>query len=107
HAVFTASLKVSDSELVFRTAKMFSLGLKDGAVANAASKVLGRLVRVRVEIDSNLPASSGTVTNSEASSAQASSADEATQRALSHPGVKRFQEVFPDAHIRIVRNLNE
>jgi DNA polymerase-3 subunit gamma/tau len=106
-AVFHSSLKLGDSELVFRTAKTFSLGLKDGAVANAASKVLGRPVRVRVEIDSNLPATTGTVANSEASPPQASSADEATQRALSHPGVKRFQEVFPDANIRTVRNLNE
>ncbi|MBV9224119.1 MAG: hypothetical protein JOY85_08825 [Acidobacteriaceae bacterium] len=29
------------------------------------------------------------------------------QRALSHPGVKRFQELFPEAQVRAVRNLNE
>jgi hypothetical protein len=30
-----------------------------------------------------------------------------TERALSHPGVKKFQELFPDAQVRKVRNLNE
>jgi hypothetical protein len=29
------------------------------------------------------------------------------ERALEHPGVKRFQELFPDAQVRTVRNLNE
>ena len=33
--------------------------------------------------------------------------DNVTERALSHPGVKRFQELFPGAHVRAVRNLNE
>ena len=33
--------------------------------------------------------------------------DEATSRALSHPEVKRFQEVFPDAQVRTVRNLKD
>ena len=33
--------------------------------------------------------------------------DEVTRRALSHPEVQRFREVFPDAEIRAVRNLKE
>ena len=32
---------------------------------------------------------------------------EFNERALEHPGVKRFQELFPDAHVRTVRNLKE
>jgi DNA polymerase-3 subunit gamma/tau len=35
------------------------------------------------------------------------SGEEAEERALSHPEVKRFREVFPDAHVRAVRNLKE
>jgi hypothetical protein len=35
------------------------------------------------------------------------SEDEAAERALSHPDVKRFREAFPDAHVRAVRNLKE
>jgi hypothetical protein len=33
--------------------------------------------------------------------------DEASERALSHPEVRRFQETFPDAQVRVVRNLKE
>jgi multidrug efflux pump len=32
---------------------------------------------------------------------------EVTERALSNPEVKRFQELFPDSHVRTVRNLRE
>ena len=33
--------------------------------------------------------------------------DEAMQRALAHPEVRRFREVFPDAEVRVARNLRE
>jgi hypothetical protein len=33
--------------------------------------------------------------------------EETTQRALAHPDVQRFQELFPDAQVRAVRNLKE
>jgi len=33
--------------------------------------------------------------------------DDAEERALSHPDVKRFREAFPDAQVRTVRNLKE
>jgi hypothetical protein len=39
--------------------------------------------------------------------APAAEESELRQRALSHPGVKRFQELFPEAQVRAVRNLSE
>jgi hypothetical protein len=33
--------------------------------------------------------------------------DEAAERALAHPEVKRIQELFPESHVRAVRNLKE
>ena len=33
--------------------------------------------------------------------------DDVTERALAHPEVQRFQEMFPDAQVRTVRNLKE
>jgi hypothetical protein len=33
--------------------------------------------------------------------------DDVAERALAHPEVRRFQEMFPDAQIRTVRNLKE
>jgi hypothetical protein len=33
--------------------------------------------------------------------------DEAAERALAHPEVKRIQELFPESQVRAVRNLKE
>jgi hypothetical protein len=33
--------------------------------------------------------------------------DDVSARALTHPEVRRFQEMFPDAQVRVVRNLKE
>ncbi|HXR77108.1 MAG TPA: DNA polymerase III subunit gamma/tau [Bryobacteraceae bacterium] len=106
-AVQHADVRVEGAEIVFTSAKSFMLGLKDSAVAKAASALLGRLVKVRVEIDANMTAPTGPPPGSERNEAQLPTDNNVTQRALSHPGVKRFQELFPGAHVRAVRNLNE
>lgn len=67
-----------------------------------ASEVLGKPVKVRVEAGENLSA-----TPIATSAPDAGTDQDLRERALSHPGVKRFQELFPDAHVRTVRNLNE
>jgi hypothetical protein len=66
-------------------------------------------VKVRVEIDAAMSAAalSTNDTGASDSSAANSGTSETSERALNHPVVKRFQELFPDAHIRSVRNLNE
>jgi hypothetical protein len=33
--------------------------------------------------------------------------DETTRRALAHPDVQRFRELFPDSEVRVVRNLKD
>ncbi len=54
-----------------------------------------------------------TVTVSEGASAELQPAvppaaeNEAARRAFAHPEVQRFQEMFPDAEVRVVRNLKE
>ena len=73
----------------------------------SASALLGRPVKVRVEVDANRTAPSGAAAGSERKETQMPADDNVTERALSHPGVKRFQELFPGAHVRAVRNLNE
>ena len=97
-----SEVSVEGAELLIRAPKAMLLSLKDPGLERAASEVLGKSVRVRVEAGENLvpaPAPAGlTNTGPEAS---------LRERALSHPGVKRFQELFPDAHVRTVRNLNE
>jgi hypothetical protein len=104
-AVQHSSVKVEGAELVFTTAKRFVLGLRDSAVADAASTLLGKPVKIRIEVDATMQGVAGEAGNT--APPKENPENEITQRALSHPGVKRFQELFPGAQVRSVRNLNE
>jgi DNA polymerase-3 subunit gamma/tau len=106
-AVQHSDVRVEGSELVFITAKTFALALRDVAVVSAASALLGRSLKVRVEIDASVRVASPPVAETSSGDPPRPAADDISQRALSHPDVKRFQELFPGAHVRIVRNLNE
>ncbi|MGD0620734.1 MAG: hypothetical protein ABSB67_24155 [Bryobacteraceae bacterium] len=64
-------------------------------------QIAGRPMKVTVEVGT--PA----VAVAAASVAKAPGADEVSERALAHPEVRRFQELFPDAHVRTVRDLKE
>ncbi len=100
-AILQSDVSAQGSELLVRGAKTLSLALKDPAIQRVASQVLGKPVRVKFEIGES---------GNAAAPVPARSASEDTElraRALSHPGVKRFQELFPDAQVRTVRNLNE
>ena len=105
-AVQHANVRVEGAEVVFTAPKTFSLGLRDSAVTKAVSDILGRPVKVRVEVDATMTAPTGAAEPNENSTSAVANND-FTNRALSHPGVKRFQELFPDAHVRAVRNLND
>jgi len=50
---------------------------------------------------------SATVQSGPPPAAKQAAQDDATERALAHPAVKRFQETFPEAQVRSVRNLKE
>jgi len=100
-AILQADVSAQGSDLLVRGAKTLSLPLKDPAIQRVASQVLGKPVRVRFEVGD----SSKAVVPVPARSTGEDS--ELRARALSHPGVKRFRELFPDAQVRTVRNLNE
>jgi DNA polymerase-3 subunit gamma/tau len=106
-AVQQANVQVTGAEVVFTSAKSFMLGLKDAAVAKAASALLSRPVKVRIKIDASMAVPTSPALDADRNEAQLPGDNNVTQRALSHPGVKRFQELFPGAHVRAVRNLNE
>ena len=100
-AILHASLEERGAELVIKASKMRLMSLKDPQLPAIASKILGRQVRVKTEVDDGvkpLPVASAPVVENGGG---------IRDRALSHPGVKRFQELFPDAQVRAVRNLNE
>jgi hypothetical protein len=64
-------------------------------------EVAGRPMRIKIALGaSNAP-------NETAAPQAKPPQDDVSERALSHPEVRRFQEMFPDAQVRVVRNLKE
>jgi len=96
-----SQLAESPNELVFTTPKMYQLYLKQAEFESAAKRLAGRAVRVTVRVGE--PAG----LSAPPAAAAPKREDEATARALAHPDVKRFQELFPDAQVRTVRNLKD
>ncbi len=100
-AILQADVSAQGSELLVRGAKTLSFALKDPAIQRVASQVLGKSVRVKFEVGESSKAAAPVVARTGGDD------PDLRTRALSHPGVKRFQELFPDAQVRTVRNLNE
>jgi len=99
-AIEQAEVLAQGSELIVRGPKSLSFALKDKSIERLASQILGKPVRIRFEPAAVVAAPA----KIEKTPAEES---ELRQRALSHPGVKRFQELFPEAQVRTVRNLSE
>jgi DNA polymerase-3 subunit gamma/tau len=97
-----SELAESDAELVFTTPKMYQMFLKDSAFAAAVKGVLGKPVKITIKLGdaprtaAEPPSAAPPVQN-----------DAAAERALGHPEVQRFQELFPESQVRAVRNLRE
>ena len=90
-----------NGELQFVTPKEFSLSMSPADLQKAAQHAAGKPMRVKVTIGA--PRVSAPVGNA----APPPTEDEVTKRALGHPDVQKFQELFPDAQVRAVRNLKE
>jgi len=101
-ALQQAEVALNGNELLIRVSKSMMLLLKDPGVERIAAQVVGKPVRVRLEAGENIHAGPAM-----AAQKPASADSELRERALSHPSVKRFQELFPGAQVRTVRNLNE
>ena len=99
-AVENATITVSGAELAVVTAKSYALYFKDNAFEAAVNEVFGKPLRLKVAIaEAGPPAAALKLPPS-------AGEDQATSRALAHPEVQRFQEVF-SGEIRKVRNLKE
>jgi DNA polymerase III subunit gamma/tau len=81
------------------TAKSYALYFKDGAMEAAVREVFGKPLRMKVTVGDAAPPAAIQL-------APSAGEDQATSRALAHPEVRRFQEVF-GGEIRKVRNLKE
>jgi DNA polymerase-3 subunit gamma/tau len=99
-AIEQAEVVAQGAELIIRGPKSLSFALKDKSIERLASQILGKPVRIRFEP----AAAAAPPVKVEKTPAEES---DLRQRALSHPGVKRFQELFPEAQVRAVRNLSE
>ena len=100
-AVENARITLTASELQVVSAKSYALYFRDRGFEDAVRECFGRPLRVRFEIGDTAPAAAA------GSAPPAVTEDQATSRALSHPEVQRFREVFPAGEIRKVRNLKE
>jgi DNA polymerase-3 subunit gamma/tau len=105
-AVQHSQVKLEGNELLIRAPKSRHMALKDLAVARIASELAGRNLKIRIETADDLGPESTAIPVA-ADRAENQNETELRARALSHPSVKRFQELFPDAQVRAVRNLNE
>jgi DNA polymerase-3 subunit gamma/tau len=94
-----SDLVEAGSEWRFTTAAEFKMAVKSPEVEAAARQVAGKPVKVVVLV--------GNVVAPVTTTAKPANDDEVSQRALEHPEVKRFQELFPGSHVRTVRNLKE
>jgi len=93
-AVEHSQVAESNGELQFVTPQEFSLALNEKDILKVVQKIAGRPMRIKI-----------TLGNPDAAAPIAKAKDDVAERALAHPDVKRFQELFPDAQVRTVRNL--
>src|SRR5262249_46073262 len=99
----------SGAEVVFTTPKMYQMFLKDPVFESTVRRVLAKPSRITIKVGETSRVS-GAGTGPAASNPAVSnrgSDDAAAERALGHPEVQRFQELFPDSQVRTVRNLRE
>jgi hypothetical protein len=110
-----SSVEESASELVITTPKMYVMYLKQAEFEAAVRKVLGKPVKITIKAGEVAAGSSAPVAAAAPAADRNTSdtrdardpGDETAARALSHPDVRRFQEMFPDSQVRKVRNLKE
>jgi hypothetical protein len=99
-AVEHSRVEEQNGVVAFVTPEDFRLAMKETDLQQAVQAVLGGGRRIRVAFGE-----SG-VTALARPEGEAGD-DEAFRRALAHPEVRHFQEMFPDSQVRVVRNLKE
>lgn len=101
-AVEDSQLVESQGTVEFLAPRSAKLGLMAKDVEKALAQILGRAVRVKITIDET-----AVVAAPEKKPQTSEAEDEASQRAMAHPDVQRFQEIFPGSQVRGVRDLKE
>ncbi|MBV9768201.1 MAG: DNA polymerase III subunit gamma/tau, partial [Bryobacterales bacterium] len=96
-AIEHSEVSESKGKLTFITPEDYRLFMNEKDILKVTAKAAGRTMRF--EITYRTPQiSAAPLTKPK---------DDVSERALAHPEVQRFQELFPDAQVRVVRNLKE
>ena len=98
-AVEHSQITESNNELLFTTPDEFKLALNEKDILKVVQNLAGRPMRIKV--------STGAVNVAAPAPKIKPPQDDVSERALAHPEVRRFQETFPDAQVRVVRNLKD
>src|SRR5262249_26740398 len=88
-------LAESANEVVFTIPKMYQIYLKGPDFEAAVKQAAGRAVKITVKIADVTPQPAAPAPPAQ---------DEITARALAHPEVQKFQELFPGSQVRKVRD---
>jgi DNA polymerase-3 subunit gamma/tau len=99
-AVQHSQVEEFPGEVVLTAGRVERPLLRDPALEAVARSVLGRPVRITIQAHPAEPPAAGRP-------APEGPQDDARERALAHPEVRRFQEMFPGSQVRQVRNLRE
>ncbi len=99
-AVEHSELVESPGLLQFTTPAEFELAMRPADIQKALDRLNAGKRRIKV-------AAGGVASSGAPAASPRADEDETMRRALAHPDVQRFREVFPDAEVRVARNLKE
>jgi len=101
-AVEHSQVTEANGELQFVTPEEFGVAMNEKDILKIVQKIAGRPMRIKIALGKPeaVDAPPGPPKEGQLK-------DDVSQRALAHPEVRRFQELFPDAQVRVVRNLKE
>jgi len=98
-AVEHSEIVEANGELQFTTPKEFSIGMKEADIIQAVRQIAGKPLKIKITI--------GDAGEQEKlAAAPAAQEDDLARRALAHPEVQRFRELF-GGEVRTIRNLKE
>jgi DNA polymerase-3 subunit gamma/tau len=106
-AVEHAQVEEASGEVRFTAPREFSLSLKSGELRAAVVKLLGRPVKICAIAGESDAAALPQAPPPSANSPVSTEENDVSGRALAHPEVQRFRQMFPGSHVRAVRNLKE
>ena len=101
-AVTKSDIVEAPGQVEFVTTKVQAMGLRGAEFEKLVAQAAGHSVKVKITLTEATTAAA-----TAASAVAHAEADAAAERALADPGVKRFQELFPDSKVRGVRDLKE